>query len=169
MEEGHSWKATSSSASHKILCIFWSSKVHYIVHNSLPLVPILSQIKTVNALRTNLRHILIIPYYLSLGLPSGLLPSGSSTKTQCIFSLPIRATCRAHRTLISFISRIVFGVEYKPYSSLLCSFLQPPVTANLLAPNIFLSTPTPYEYKGNCKHSLNLRSVIRHMWQRLCM
>jgi hypothetical protein len=35
---------------------------------------------------------------------------------------------------------IILGEEYKLWSSLLCSFLQSPVTPSLLGPNILLST-----------------------------
>ena len=95
MQEGPSWEANSYSTSNKILCIFWTSKIHYRVHNSLPLDPTLSQINPVNALPTHIRDILIISYYLGLGFPSGLLPSGFPTKTLCIFVLP--HTCHMPR------------------------------------------------------------------------
>jgi hypothetical protein len=35
---------------------------------------------------------------------------------------------------------IILGGEYKKWSSSSCSFLQPPVTSSLFAPNILLST-----------------------------
>ena len=88
MEECPSWEANSYSASHNILCIFWNSKVHYRVHNSLPLVSNFSQINPVNALPKHMRDTLIISYYLDLGLPSGLHPSGFPTKNLGIFLLP---------------------------------------------------------------------------------
>jgi hypothetical protein len=42
--------------------------------------------------------------------------------------------------LLALITLTILGEEYKPCSSSLCSFLQPPVTSSLLGPNIFLST-----------------------------
>jgi hypothetical protein len=52
---------------------------------------------------------------------------------------PIRATCPAHLILLDFITRKILGEEYRSFSSLLCSFLQSPVTSSLLGPNILLS------------------------------
>jgi hypothetical protein len=56
---------------------------------------------------------LILYCYLYLGLPSGLFPSGFSTKTLYtpLFSL-IRATYHDHHILLDFITRTILGVEY---------------------------------------------------------
>jgi hypothetical protein len=53
--------------------ILWKSRVHYRVHRSPPLVPILSQIDPVPTIS---RSIFILSTHLRLGLPSGLSPSG---------------------------------------------------------------------------------------------
>jgi hypothetical protein len=42
----------------------------------------------------------------------------------------MRATCPAHLILLALITLTIQGEEYKPCSSSLCSFLQPPVNYN---------------------------------------
>jgi hypothetical protein len=64
--------------------------------------------------------LLILSSHLCPGLPCGLYPSGFPTKIIYEFLLsPIRATCPVHLDLIIL---IIFGEEYKLWSSSLCSF-----------------------------------------------
>ena len=92
-----------------------------------------SPIQSIYPHPTSWRSVLILSTHLSLGLPSGLLPSGFSTKTLYTpVSSPIRTTCPAHLILLDFITRTILGEEYKSFSSSLCNLLHSPVTSSLL-------------------------------------
>ena len=78
----------SSSASQEIPCLLPNSKVHYHIHNSLPPVPVLSQIN---------------PDHASTRLPSGLFPSDFLNKTLYAPVLSgIHATCPTNNILNKF-------------------------------------------------------------------
>jgi hypothetical protein len=64
MEQSPSWEANSHSASQEILRLLWNTMVHYRVHQSPPLVRIMSQMNPIHNLRT---------YFIKI--PSGLFPS----------------------------------------------------------------------------------------------
>jgi len=81
-----------------------------------------------------------MPSHLRVGLPSGLFPSDSPTKTPYTPRLsPIRATCPAHLILLDFITRKMLCEEYRSSSFSLCRFLHSLVTSSLLGPNIHFS------------------------------
>jgi hypothetical protein len=129
MELRPSWETANCAATQKLPSILWNPKVLCRVHNSLPLVPNLSQI--------NPLHIT----HLRLGLPSGLFPSSFPTKSYMHFStLFMRATFPAHLIFLDLIILIMLRKDYKLWSSSLCTYLQPPVTSSLFGPNILLNT-----------------------------
>ena len=100
-----------------------------------------SPIQSIYPHPTSWRSILILSTHLCLGLPSGVLPSGFTTKTLYTpLSSSIHATCPANLIHLDFITRTILGEEYRSFSSSLCSLLHSPVTSSLLVPNILLNT-----------------------------
>ena len=154
MEKSFFWNLTVFQLVKKIPRILWNPKVHYRIHKCPTPVPILSQLDPVHSSTSNFLKIhLNITLQLSLGLPSGLFPSGFPTKTlYTARPSPICATCPAHLIILDFIARTVLGEEYRLLSSSLFSFLHYPVTSSLLDLNILLNNPF--------SNTLSLRSSL---------
>ena len=94
------WKPTSSSATQRFLNLR-NRKVNYCAHNSLPLVPILSQINPVHTIMS-WRSILILSSHTFTGLPCDLHHSSLLSKTLlCISNSPPHVL---HVPPISFLS-----------------------------------------------------------------
>jgi hypothetical protein len=114
MERSPSREAESHSISQEISRLLWNPKVHYRVHNSPSLVLILRYSQSAPFNPIFIRSIIILPYHLRLGLPSGLFPSGFPTKILYTFLIsPIRATCHTHFILLDLITLRIFGEAYK--------------------------------------------------------
>jgi len=127
-----SWKSNSPSASQAIPSISWYPNVHYRVHNSTSLVPILSDNNAVHAHPTDLFKIhLILSSHLRLGLPSLLFPWGfPTTITHAPLLSSIRATCPDHLILIWSPGYLESRTDHKVSHCVISSsllFLRPPL------------------------------------------
>jgi len=86
---------------------------------------------------TSWRSILMFWSHLHLDLPSGLFPSGLTTKTlHAPLLSPTRTTWLADLILPDLITRIIFGEKYRVLSPSLCGLLHCPlVTSSLVGTN----------------------------------
>jgi len=131
MDRSPSWEAKSHSAIQDIPHLLWNLKVHYCIHNSLPLVPIQSQI--------NLIH--TFPLYFPKIHSNIIFPSMprsfkwsrpfrfSNHNIVCISYLS-HAWYMHHLNHPPWIGHPKYGEAYKMWSSSLCSLFQLPLFHN---------------------------------------
>ena len=94
------------------------------------------------------------------GSPQWSLFSGIPQKLAQASLLPIRATCPTNLILLYFITRTIFGEQYRSLSSSLCTFLHSSVTSSLLGPNILLNPL--FSNTLSLRFSLNMSDQVSH-------
>jgi hypothetical protein len=144
MEQSALWEATGSTVSEEIPCSLWNLKVLWHVHNNTALVSIVNYMNPFSAILSfcfKLHYDVTLPFNLGLRMLNSLFSLDFPTKIPCeflFFPLPMHVAWPAHLIFLGLNLLIIFGKDYKSWTSSLCSFLQP--TASILGPNIFLST-----------------------------
>lgn len=94
------------------------------------------------------KPILILSTLLGQDLPCCLFPSGISIKTVYAHLLfPLRATCYAQSIILDFITRMIFGEEYRAEGSSFYSLFHSPVTLPRLSSNSFPCTLFSYIFR----------------------
>jgi hypothetical protein len=76
--------------------------------------------------------------------------------------IPIRATWPALLFVFDFITRKIFGEQYRSLSSL-CCYLHSPVTSSLLVPNILFNAL--FSNTLNLRSSLNVSDQVSHPYK----
>jgi hypothetical protein len=147
MELSRFWETVIRSATQQLCNISWKPKVHYRVHESPSVVPILSQMNPVHSTPSCLSeiHLIFIPR-VSFFLAFLQNPSMNYYSPHACY-IP----CPSHLWLL-----IIFGEEYTLCSSSLYRVLQPPTISSLFGPNIVFQHPV-------FKH---LQSLFFPYWQR---
>jgi len=145
MEQNSYWEANSCSASQEIPCLLCNPKFHFRAHNISLLFSVLNHESPVHKFP---------PHFSNTHSNIILLSVPVSPKWSLPFRFPdqnfVHISHLSHPSYISaqliildLITLITLGVEYKLYSSSLCSLLQRPATFTPLGPNILLGTLFP--------------------------
>ena len=165
MEQSSLWEANRFAASQGFPHIFRTRRFITAFTSARQLsLSWASSIQSTYPHPTSWRSIIILSSRLRLGLPTGLFPSGFPTKTQCTSLLsPVCSTCPANLILLDFIPRTIFGEQYRPLSSSLCSFHHSPLTSFLLGPNILLNVL--FYNTLSLRSSLNISDQVSHPYK----
>ena len=107
-------------------------------------------------------HLNIIPH-LRLGLPSGFLPWGFTTKTCIHLASPHTCYIPSQSHSSRFDNPNKSDEDYRSVSTSLCSFLPSPVSPSLVGPNIILSTLVSNTI--SLHSSLNVSDQVSHTYK----
>jgi hypothetical protein len=136
IEQSPPWEADSRSVGQEFPAFYRLRMfIAFVTRSRHWTQPWVTWIQSVPSSYLYLRHILMLSSQLFLSLPSGLFLASFVY----IYHHPVRSTYPAHLIFLHLMILIVFGEEYKRWSSSVCSFLHVPATS-LLRSKIFLST-----------------------------
>ena len=116
MEHSSPWEANRFSASQEIPRILWNPKVHYRIHKCPSPIPSLSQLDPV---------LNPTSYFLKIHLILILPSRPRSPQWSLSLTFPHQNPVYAS-SLLHFITRKIFGEQYRPFSSSFCSFVHSP-------------------------------------------
>ena len=150
MEHSQSWEANTSSASQETPC---TSSPHSQQPFTCP-CPEPDKSSPCFSHPTSRRSTLILSSYLRLALPSGRV---LSPELYMHLSFPHVCYMFCHLSYLDLITRILFGVECRAYSSFLCCLLHSSVTSSLIGQH-FLNTL--FSQTLSLRSSLNVRDQV---------